>query len=167
MGRAGDQGVLREVIMILCQTVVCLALAITGALEQIQPPPIEEMPLSLTNYWFFDSDGNPVPYGGQANGDPYHYANTEPTSADHAGKVAACIQEWTTFGWTTAVTFMWYGEQMTVACYDNFGAESYRQPFYHEGYSEWVVPIDLLSPVPYHGLVREWATDMVRVGNLQ
>ena len=143
------------------------ALLVSSAISQVtQPPPVEQMPLSVTSFWFFDADGNPVAWQGQANGDPYHYANTEPTSADHAGKVAACIQEWTTFGWTTAVTFMWYGEQMTVACYDNFGAVNYRQPFFHEGYGEWVVPIDILSPVTYHGLVREWSTDMVRVGNL-
>ena len=143
------------------------ALLVSSAISQVtQPPPVSEMPLSVTSFWFFDADGNPVAWKGQANGDPYHYANTEPTSADHAGKVAACIQEWTTFGWTTAVTFMWYGEQMTVACYDNFGAVNYRQPFFHEGYGEWVVPIDILSPVTYHGLVREWSTDMVRVGNL-
>ena len=110
-----------------------IAIILSSAISQVtQPPPVSEMPLSVTSFWFFDADGNPVAWQGQANGDPYHYANTEPTSADHAGKVAACIQEWTTFGWTTAVTFMWYGEQMTVACYDNFGAESYRQPFYHE-----------------------------------
>ncbi len=152
--------------LVCAQTAACFALLLSGALERLQPPPLEEMPLSITSYWLFDATGAPVAWEGQANGDPWHYANLEPTSPSHARQVAACIQPWTRFGWTTAVSFWWQGEWLTVACYDNFGAVSYRQPFYHDGYGRWVIPVDVLSPVPYHGLVREWETDMVQVGNL-
>jgi hypothetical protein len=149
----------------VCQTAVCIIIAISGAIEAATAvPPIESMPLSVTSYWLFDADGEAVAWNGQANGDPWHYANGEATSPDHAGKVAACIQDWTLLYWTTAVSFWWGGEFITVACYDNFGAVDYRQPFYHDGYGEWVVPIDILSPVPFHGLVRDWSTAVVKVG---
>ena len=147
-----------------CQALECLALLWGGFTSQLQPPPVGEMPLSITSYWMFDDNGNPVAWEGQANGDPGHYANGEATSPDHACKVGACIQDWTLLNWTTAATFWWQGEQMTIACYDNFGLESYRRPFYHAGYGEWVIPIDVLSPLPYHGLVWEWGTEMVKVG---
>lgn len=150
-----------------CQAARCALLLWGGITAQLQPPPIEQMPLSVTSFWMFDDNGNPVAWGGQANGDPGHYANGEATSPAHAGKVAACIQDWTLLNWTTAVSFWWGGEQMTVACYDNFGAPSYRRPFYHAGYGTWVVPIDLLSPLPYHGLVWDWSRDVVQVGTVQ
>jgi hypothetical protein len=121
------------------------------------------MPLSVTAYWFFGPDGEPIPWNGQADGSPEAYANMQPTSPDHAQKVGACIQDWTLFYWTTAVSFVWQGQELQVACYDNFGLESYRQPFYHDGYGVWVVPVDVLSPYPMHDLVWDWHTDMVRV----
>lgn len=155
-----------DMTLLCAQTAACLVLAIAGALESTQPPPVADMPLSVTSYWIFDDSGVPVAWNGQANGDPDHYANGEATSPDHAGKVAACIQDWTLLGWTTAVTFWWGGEQMTVACYDNFGDEDYRRPFYHAGYGQWVVPIDILSPLPYHGLVWDWSRDVVQVGEI-
>lgn len=154
--------------ILLCgQTAVCLALAIAGALEAMQPPPVDQMPLSVTSYWLFDDSGTAVAWNGQANGDPNHYANGEATSPAHAGRVAACIQDWTRLGWTTAVSFWWDGQLVEVACYDNFGLASYRQPFYHSGYGRWVVPVDVLSPVPLHGLVEQWETAVVVVGEIK
>ena len=147
-----------------CQTAVCLLMAIAGTVQiGTAVPAVEDMPLSVTSYWLFDDTGQPVAWGGQADGDPLHYANGQTTSPDDAGRVAACIGEWVKRGYTTAVSFTWQGQPVTVACYDAFGLESYRQPFFHEGYGEWVVPIDLLSPVPFHGLVREWNTAVVEV----
>lgn len=152
-------------IVYTCTNAACLLLAISGAVEAVTAvPPLESMPLSLTSYWMFDDDGQPVAWGGQANDDPGHYANGEVAVPEHAGNVAACIQDWTLFYWTTAVSFTWQGQQMQVSCYDNFGAESYRRPFFHDGYDVWVVPVDILSPVPFHGLVWEWSTDTVKVG---
>ena len=75
------------------------------------PPAIEEMALSLTSYWFFGPDDEPIPWNGQADGDPERYANSHPTSADHAWQVSACISDWTTLYWTTAVSFTWGSQQ--------------------------------------------------------
>lgn len=126
---------------------------------------LEELPLSVTSYWPFDENGHAVAYGGQADGNPHVYANMMPTSPDHAHQVAACISDWTTLGHTTAVTFWWLGEEITVACWDAFGAEAYRRPFFHDGYGRTVIPIDILSPTPYHGLVHDWSTLMVPVAD--
>ena len=151
---------------IICEA-ACLIIALAGAMQQLQPPPVDEMPLSVTSYWLFDDSGNPVAWGGQADGDPHHYANMYPTSPDHAGKVGACISAWVKRGWTKAISFLWQGKRIIIHCYDAFGLESYRQPFYHDGYGRWVVPVDILSPVPYHGLVLEWEASVVEVGDLE
>lgn len=152
-------------ITILCETSLCALLMVSGAVESLTAvPPIEGMPLSLTSYWFWDEDGQPVAWAGQADGDPFHYANMVETDPAHAGKVGACIGAWVTRPWTTAVSFTWQGQQYDVACFDAFGDVDYRRPFYHEGYGAWVVPVDLLSPVPLHGLVWEWDTAIVEVG---
>lgn len=140
---------------------------ILAALAQAQPPPIEQMPLSVTSYWLFDEAGQPVAWDGQADGDPHHYANMQPTSPGHANQVGACISDWTRFNWTTSVSFVWQGQPLDIACFDAFGAVSYRQPFFHEGYGTWVVPIDVLSPEPLHGLVWEWQTEVVLVEELE
>lgn len=145
----------------------CIPLIVSVALESMQQPPLDQMPLSITSYWLFDENGRPTAWGGQANGDPYHYANGEETSADHAGRVGACIQDWTLYNWTKAIRFTWQGRPMLLHCYDNFGAVSYRRPFYHDGYETWVIPVDILSPEPYHGLVYDWALEVVPVGSLE
>lgn len=150
----------------ICQGINCAALFVAGTLGQLQPPPIEAMPLSLTSYWLFDDTGQPVAWSGQADGDPGHYANMVHTDPAHAGKIGACIGEWVTMPYTTAVSFTWQGQRYDVACFDAFGLESYRQPFYHEGYGVWVVPVDVLSPVPLHGLVWEWEAAMIGVGEV-
>jgi hypothetical protein len=157
-------------ILTLCETAaVCAIMLLSGSVEAVTvPPPISQMPLSLTNYWFFDSDGNPLPYGGQANGEPERYANLYPTSADHEWRVAGCIQDWTKLyegwdSWTTAVSFTWQGEARAVACFDNFGDEDYRRPFFHERYGLWIIPVDILTGEPVYGLVWDWAIDMTRI----
>jgi len=131
------------------------------------PPPLGEMALSLTNYWLFDEVGTPLAWGGQADGDPYHYANMQPTSAAHDWQVSACIGDWTKFYHTTAVTFWWQGEWRELVCYDAFGLESYRQPFFHEGHEQWVIPVDVLTSEPVYGLVDSWETATVPVGGIE
>jgi hypothetical protein len=152
----------------LCEIAVCAIAVMAGALDAMQPPPIEKMPLSLTSYYFLDEDGEPVAWNYQANGDPGRYANMYPTSANHEWKVAACIQDWTKlwqgeFSWTTSVSFMWDSVEREVSCFDNFGAVGYRQPFFHEGYGEWVIPLDIMTDEPVHGLVWGWSSDMARI----
>lgn len=162
---------------LVCEAALCLAIALTGITEQLKPPPIEQMPLALTNYWFFDSSGNPVAWNYQANGEPDEYANLYPTDPSHAWQVAACIQDWTKLyvepepgyiaPYTTSISFWWNGQERTVACYDNFGAITYRRPFYHSGYGQWVIPVDVLTPEPVYGLVWDWSMDMVVIGELE
>jgi hypothetical protein len=94
----------------VCQGINCLALMWAGFTAQLQPPPLQEMPLGLTNYWFFDENGRPVAWNGQANGQPDYYANMYPTDAAHNWHVAGCIQDWTKIyhgqgSMTTAVSF--------------------------------------------------------------
>lgn len=67
--------------------------------------------------------------------------------------------------WTNTVIFWWNGEQRMVACNDAFGRESYRQPFYHDGYGLWVIPVDVFSPEPIHGLVWEWQLGNIEVNS--
>lgn len=148
-------------------TAACIGLVIAGALQSIGPrPPLDAMPLSVTSYWFYDEDGQPVAWKGQADGDPSIYGNSYPTDISHAGRVGACIQELVRRVTTHAFTFTWRGQLITIHCYDTFGKVSYRRPFYHNGYGRWVIPIDILSPTPYHGLVSEWSLSVVEVGSI-
>lgn len=156
----------------VCQGINCLALMWAGFTAQLQPPPLQEMPLGLTNYWFFDKNGRPVAWNGQANGQPDYYANMYPTDAAHNWHVAGCIQDWTKIyhgqgSVTTAVSFWWHGEQRELACYDNFGDADYRRPFYHPGYGTWIIPVDVLTDEPVYGLVWGWGTAVVQIGDFQ
>ena len=143
---------------------ICADLALAQANNVNCPPPLDEMALSLTNYWFYGPDGEPVAWEGQSDGDPSVYANSYPTSPEHEWLVSACIGDWTKLYNTTAVSFYWEGEWREVACYDAFGLESYREPFFHDGYGRWVIPVDILTDDPVYGLVTEWQTAVVPVG---
>lgn len=167
---------------VCAQTLTCLGLLLAGAVDGVtQPPPLEQMALSLTNYWFFDSAGAPVAYEGQADGDPSVYGSLYPTSAGHKWQVAGCIgglkdspwPAWTktylgpdAVSYTTAVSFLWYGERVTLVCADTFGLESYRRPFFHEGCGCWVVPVDILTDEPVKAFVWEWETTAVSFGEI-
>lgn len=146
-------------------TAICIytVLAVVEGLNC--PPPLEDMPLSLTSYWTMDSDGNYVPWNGQADDTPHLAANGTLLTPDMAWQTSACISDWTTRYWTNTVIFWWNGEQREVACNDEFGRESYRQPFYHDGYGLWVIPVDVFSPEPVHGLVWEWQLGNVQVSS--
>jgi hypothetical protein len=78
--------------MIVCQTAVCLALLLSGALDSIQPPPIEEMPLFLS--WYDPAlclnGGNPI----NCDADPSVMAGGTAVTDDMYGYAAACIPEW-------------------------------------------------------------------------
>lgn len=167
------------ILPVCAQTAVsCLALTWVGFTAQLQPPPLTEMPLSLTNYWFFDSDGNPVAWNGQANGEPDLYGNLYPTSASHEWQVAGCINAWTKLyiepgedeepfdSYTTAVSFWWNGERHDLSCYDNFGDPDYRRPFFHERHGTWVIPVDVLTDEVVYGLVWDWSLDTAVIGEV-
>lgn len=144
-------------------TAICMFM-ILAAVEGLNcPPPIEEMPLSVASYWTMDEDGNYIAWNGQADDSPELAANGTYLTPDLAWQAGACISEWTTRYWTTSVVFQWGGEVREVACHDEFGRESYRRPFFHDGYGLWVIPVDVFSPEPVHGLVWEWNTGRVQV----
>lgn len=160
---------------VCAQTMTCLALLLAGTLDGVQPPPLEQMALSLTNYDLFQGGEMAVAWNGQANGDPAHYGSNYPTSPAHVWRVAACIGahpdggvDWTktyqgpdTVSFTTAVSFWWGGQWVTLVCVDTFGRESYRRPFFHEGCACWVVPVDVLTDEPLRAFVWEWETTAV------
>jgi hypothetical protein len=130
-------------------------------------PDINSMCLHVTSYWPYDENG--IIYDG------WHYQCNESCrmtgglyvlpdlASQYNGGFAACITGWTArYGWPTSWIEIdqgyangtgWY---TNVACVDGFGAESYRQPFYHWNYQQWVIPIDILSKQPIHELVCNW-----------
>ena len=124
-------------------------------------PDIDDMCLAITSYWVWDANGDMLAgWGGQCNEDCSitGAGYTLPARAeDYIENYAACIFDWTSLiGYpTTLVSIPGYGD---YKCVDNFGAPNYQQPFYHDYYEQWVIPIDLLSPFA-HNLVCDWDKD--------
>lgn len=122
------------------------------------PPPIEEMCLSVTSYWVWNDSGVMMDgWGGQCNEDCSYTASGHRLpylAQDFQGGYAACIQDWTKLkGYPTkVVTF----DEFSLFCVDNFGDPDYREPFYHDYYKRWVVPIDVLAQ-GVHRLVCNWS----------
>lgn len=122
------------------------------------PPPIEEMCLSLTSYWVWDETGNRLDgWEGQCDEDcswtgaGYYLPET---SEEYSGGYAACVYDWTKLkGSSTRVVS--YGDT-SLFCVDNFGDINYWEPYYHDLYERWVIPIDVLAPFE-HGLVCNWS----------
>lgn len=123
---------------------------------EYERPPLGEMPVSLTSYWIFDEQGDYLPgWGGQCDSSCEDAANGVILTLDMAGRVGACISSWVKFRPHTLTVVFSDGSMME--CVDAFGRESYRQPFFHEGYGRWVIPADILYPPPgVHGLVENW-----------
>ena len=128
-------------------------------LDLPQPvPPISEMCLSVTSYWVWDEQGDMLPgWGGQCNDDCSTVASGHRLPKrveDYGGGYAACIQDWTMLkGFPTHVVT--FGD-FSHFCVDNFGDLNYREPFYHDYYEQWVVPVDILDP-GMHGLECNWS----------
>lgn len=126
-------------------------------LPQPVQPPISEMCLSVTSYWVWDEQGDMLPgWGGQCNHDCSTVASGHRLPKrveDYGGGYAACIQDWTMLkGYSTHVVT--FGD-FSHYCVDNFGDANYREPFYHDYYEQWVVPVDILDP-GMHGLECNW-----------
>lgn len=125
-------------------------------------PPLEMIPIHLTNYWPYNPDGSLMAgWGGQCNADCNILANgtrLTPELIDHS---AACIRAWTRIVLTVAVTIPGYGE---VICNDRFGLEGYAVPFFHPGRGHWVVPVDWLGEAPFYDVVSGWSIRRVPAG---
>jgi hypothetical protein len=130
-----------------------------GYLQKRPVPDRNEMCLSITSYWVWDEGGQILDgWQNQCNEDcsitasgtrlPLH-------ASEYSGGYAACIQDWTSLvGYPTRVLDVpGYGH---YTCVDTFGDLDYRQPFFHEGYDRWVIPVDLLHPGA-QDLVCDWS----------
>ena len=123
-------------------------------------PPIADMCLAVTSYWVWDDNGDIYDgWMGQCDADCSKTGagyDLPLRAEDYTDNYAACIFNWTSLkGYPTRlVSIPGYGD---YKCVDNFGDLDYRQPFYHDYYEQWVVPIDLLSPFA-HTLACNWST---------
>lgn len=123
-------------------------------------PPIGDMCLAITSYWVWDENGDIYDgWKGQCNEDCSTTGagyNLPARAEDYTENYAACIFDWTKLvGYpTTLVSIPGYGD---YRCVDNFGDLDYQQPFFHDYYEQWVIPIDLLNPYA-HNLVCNWST---------
>ncbi len=127
---------------------------------EYNPPPIQDMCLSVTSYWVWDSFGDIFSgWEGQCDENCSLTAagyTLPPQAEDYFGGYAACIQDWTklkTFP-TTIVKFADY----SLYCVDNFGDLDYRAPFYHDNYKRWVIPVDILAE-GVHELQCNWSLE--------
>ncbi|TXH17228.1 MAG: hypothetical protein E6R03_04300 [Hyphomicrobiaceae bacterium] len=116
---------------------------------------MNEIPILLTNYWPLDEDGQFVPWNYQADATPHLTANGTELSRELEWLVAACIDEWNSIGWTTAVSFYYDGEYRRVLCEDEFGAPGYWNPFYHPRWG-WVIPVDVFTAEPVYEIIYLW-----------
>lgn len=132
----------------------CLMLVATG--EQLDctpaPPPIHEVCVSLTNYWPFDDSGELAPLNGQADSTPQYTAVMHELTSPDIDRWSLVAGPASLLGKTVCVGY--YG------CYpvlDTFGTIVYRQGvFWHDGYGQWVIGVDVLTDAPIHELVCNW-----------
>lgn len=136
---------MNTLIMMITLPAICQYIPQTD-FEACNPPPITEMCFSVTSYWPFD-DGVLTPYGGQADSDPTKTANGFKITGEHQANtfVASSLpfvgQEFCN---------SWLG---CVPIHDTFGDPTYQAgPFWHDGYKQFVIPIDVFSPEPAHYL---------------
>lgn len=147
------------------QTAVCIALMLSGALEQLQPPPIENMPLYATAYnWELGGHNCDHDCGVTAIG-----VETRPELLGH---VAACPIEWLGRVNTTVITLADGSEWW---CIDTFGAADNRRPllFDHPYYGlTWLIRVDFAVADPWgfwlnQELLYGWSVEWRPVDDLQ
>lgn len=132
----------------------------TALIVMNSPPPVNDMCLSVTSYWVWDSFGDIFPgWEGQCNEDCSLTAagyELPPRAEEYTGGYAACIQDWTKLkGFPTKVVKF---DDFRVYCVDNFGDPNYRAPFYHDYYQRWVIPVDILAE-GVHELQCNWTLE--------
>ena len=114
--------------------------------EACTPPPVIEC-YSITNYWPFNELGELVPFNGQADESPDLTANGyRITGVDQAYTFVAAPVQFVGKQFCTD----WLG---CVPIHDTFGNITYQSgPFWHSGYNQFVIPIDIFAPDPIHYL---------------
>jgi len=143
----------------LCQTAVCMAMMIAGALDQLQQPPIEEMPLFLSWYDPALCDDN---HGIMINcdSDPSTLAGGTAVTDEIYGVAAACIPEW----FDMWLDIPGVGRRH---CLDTGGAIQivFRETYTGDGFVwGWCVVVDLLEhheepPAWQYSLVEGWTIE--------
>lgn len=113
------------------------------------PPPMEELCVSITNYWVWNEAGELIPWNGQADGDPGHTADMTPLSLDLEWQIAAGPLP------LMGRTYVFpNGHEVRIA--DTFGAPAYQAgPFWHYTYDQFVWGLDVLTDEPLHYLLCE------------
>ena len=105
------------------------------------PPPIDAC-WSVTSYWPFDEEGNPVAWGGQADDSPSYTANGTYITADDEWDIAAVPLP-------LVGSTLIFPNGHTVYAADTFGHPVYQAGvFWHHRHREWVIGVDILSPQP-------------------
>lgn len=106
--------------------------------------------LSVTSYWpYVDVDGEWVAqaWNGQADSDPHMTAAMYPLTPDDAGKIAATPLP------LIGTEIVLNTGNFNLQAFDTFGHPIYQAGgFWHSQYKKWVIPVDVLSPVPIHYL---------------
>lgn len=142
-------------------TYIC-SMALIALVNGVEcPPPIHETSLLILNYWPLNELNEFVPFNYQADDSPQYAGTGFKLEVDMAGQVGACISGWSKSGWTTAVSFWYREEYHTVVCVDSFGLNSYRHPFYHPNFEQYVIALDIFSPTPIYELIEEWTITTV------
>lgn len=111
-------------------------------------PEIDAVCWSVTNYWPFH-DEKLVPHRGQANEDPWHFANMTPVTRDLEWKSAA--------GPLSLVGRQFiFPDESVLDINDTFGAKAYQDGvFWHDFYHQWVIGVDIFTKEPLHYLECE------------
>lgn len=127
------------------------------------PPPVENLPLLILNYYPLDDNGNWVSWNYQADDTPQYVGTGYKLELEYDGFVAACITGWSTREYSTLLSFWYRGEYRQVLCLDSFGAKGYSQPFRHPNFNQWVIAVDIFSAVPIYEIITDWSIEVVNV----
>lgn len=135
-------------------------------LAALMPPPkdMDKIPrithpkicVSVTNYWPYDDSGEAVPFGGQADSDPFHTAYMVAIHSGMEGTFAAGPDG---LGGRTVVLRGWGNIRFgPLPIWDRFGKPSYRRGvFWHDSYQRWVWALDIFTSQPIHYLECDWS----------
>jgi hypothetical protein len=110
--------------------------------------------ISVTSYWPFDKDGN-LMYGTiQTDEDPTGTATGwQIYSVEQSGDWVAAPLPFITNGYYSDVCFPSFYQTDCYPVYDTFGHPVYQAGgFWHSGYQEKVVPVDIFSKEIHHYL---------------
>lgn len=119
-----------------------------GDWEACDPPSTwDGLCFSMTSYWPFDEHGELVPWGGQANAQPWATAN------GHRIESPSQAMSFVAAPLPLVGREFCSGYLGCVPVHDTFGAKIYQAGgFWHDTYQTHVVPVDVFSPEIIHYL---------------